>query len=139
MITLLTNEEYIKRCIRSNTAIRKGIDNTPDAASLANLLELKNKIYDPICLHYNEIVPISSGFRCKKLNTAVGGSKTSDHMIGCALDIDMDDRNKDLLLFVKNNLEFKQLIEEYPVNDVPSWIHISYQKGKNRKEVLLIK
>ena len=124
---------------KSDTAIRKGIDNTPNSEQIENLEALVNYILDPLRKYYGKPIIITSGFRCKLLDSAVGGSKTSDHMTGCAADIrsvqDTKEENKKLFdLALKLNLPFDQLIDEYNYD----WVHISYSP-KNRRQVLHIK
>lgn len=124
---------------KSNTAIRKGINNTPNAEQIKNLEALVNYILDPLRKYYGKPIIVTSGFRCKELNNIVGGSKTSDHMTGCAVDIrtvqDTKEENKKLFdLALKLNLPFDQLIDEYNYD----WVHISYSP-KNRRQVLHIK
>lgn len=124
---------------KSDTAIRKGINNTPNAEQIKNLEALVNYILDPLRKYYDKPIIVTSGFRCKELNNIVGGSKTSDHMTGCAVDIrtvqDTKEENKKLFdLALKLNLPFDQLIDEYNYD----WVHISYSP-KNRRQVLHIK
>lgn len=124
---------------KSDTAIRKGINNTPNAEQIKNLEALVNYILDPLRKYYGKPIIVTSGFRCKELNNIVGGSKTSDHMTGCAVDIrtvqDTKEENKKLFdLALKLNLPFDQLIDEYNYD----WVHISYSP-KNRRQVLHIK
>ncbi len=127
---------------KSQTALRKGIDNEPSDAQFANILKTYKYIYEPICNAFKRKLPISSFFRCKKLNTAIGGSKTSQHMTGEAIDIDCDSitgtTNRQLFNWILKNLSFDQLILESPdKNNNPSWVHVSFvSKEKNRKQVL---
>ena len=124
----------------SATAKRKGIDNTPNGEQKANLTALVANILDPLREAYGKPIVVSSGFRCTKLNKAVGGVAKSQHTTGEAADIHtLSDRpadNKKLFeLIQKLGLPFDQLIDEYGYN----WVHVSYSSGKNRKEVLHIK
>lgn len=127
---------------KSQTASRKGIDNEPNDVQFASILKTYKAIYEPICNAFKRKLPISSFFRCKKLNTAIGGAKTSQHMLGEAIDIDCDSvtgtTNKQLFNWVLKNLDFDQLILEAPdKNNNPSWVHISYKsKEANRHQVL---
>jgi hypothetical protein len=121
---------------RSESAKREGLDNTPTAEHLENLKTLCEKILEPIRLKYGSI-NISSGYRGKMLNHFIGGSVSSDHCVGRAADIDMDDSgtgvtNKEIFEYIKNNLEFDQLINEFNY----SWVHVGYRLGDNRKQVL---
>jgi len=120
---------------RSEYAKRNGINNMPNAEHTENLIELAQKIFEPIRKHFNKPIYISSGYRCKALNTAIGGAKNSQHMKGEALDIDQGNRkeNMEIFDFIKNNLEFDQLINEFGYD----WIHVSYNtSGKQAKQVL---
>jgi zinc D-Ala-D-Ala carboxypeptidase len=121
---------------RSESAKREGLDNTPTAEHLENLKTLCEKVLEPIRLKYGSI-NISSGYRGKMLNHFIGGSVSSDHCVGRAADIDMDDSgtgvtNKEIFEYIKNNLEFDQLINEFNY----SWVHVGYRQGANRKQVL---
>jgi len=127
---------------RSETAKRKGISNMPTEAHLENFKKLAEKIFEPIRTHFNVPIHISSGYRSKELNKAIGGSLTSQHCSGEAIDIDMDGSangvtNKMVFEYVKDNLEFDQMIWEFGSSEAPDWIHISYETtGKQRKQIL---
>lgn len=129
----ITFEEATK----SNTAIRLKINNTPPEGIVQNMKLVAEKCFEPLREWYGKPIKVSSFYRCKDLNTAVKGSDTSDHMIGCSIDIDAGSReeNKKIFDWCKANLKFKQLINEYDY----SWVHISYQEHKNRQQVLVIK
>ena len=121
---------------RSESAKREGLDNTPTSEHLENLKILCEKVLEPIRLRYGSI-NISSGYRGKMLNHFIGGSVNSDHCLGRAADIDMDDSgtgvtNKEIFDYIKDNLEFDQLINEFNY----SWVHVGYRQGANRKQVL---
>ena len=123
---------------RSETAKRKGINNTPSGEHLANFKLLAENIFEPIREHFGVPINISSGYRSKELNTAIGGSLTSQHCQGEAIDIDMDGStngvtNKMVFDFIKDNLNFDQLINEFNY----SWVHVSFDSsGKQRKQIL---
>jgi zinc D-Ala-D-Ala carboxypeptidase len=127
--------------IRSETAKRKGIINTPKPEHLDNMKVLAKKIFEPIRNHFKTAIYISSGYRSEALNKAIKGSKSSQHSLGQAIDIDMDGSgtisNRDVFYYIKENLEFDQLIWEFGDNYNPDWVHVSYAEGKNRKEVLV--
>ena len=126
----------------SYQAKKLGIDNTPTEEQLSNLILLAQKIFQPIRHHFNQPIIVSSGFRSKRLNDAIGGAKKSQHMDGEAIDIDNDNtnvKNSDRFFFIKDNLEFDQLIAENPVKGNLSWVHVSYSFEKNRKQVLVFK
>ena len=122
----------------STTAKRKGIDNTPDATVKANLTALVANILDPLREAYGKPIVVSSGYRCPKLNRAVGGAAKSQHVTGQAADIhtlsDTPADNKKLYdLILKLKLPFDQLINEYNFN----WVHVSFSP-RNRRQVLKI-
>jgi hypothetical protein len=129
---------------RSDSAKRHGIDNTPTAEHLENFKLLAEKVFEPIRLHFKEPIFISSGYRSKALNDFIGGSASSQHCKGQAIDIDMDGSkggvtNKMVFDFIKSRLDFDQLIAEFPENSNPAWIHVSYVKTGNRKQILVAK
>jgi zinc D-Ala-D-Ala carboxypeptidase len=123
--------------IQSQTAIRKGIDNTPNGDQILNLIDLCENVLQPLRDHIGAIY-ISSGFRSQKLNVAIGGSTTSQHcaLNGAAADIDMGEKNREIFEYIKNELPFDQLIWEFGNEECPSWVHVSYKEGKNRKQIL---
>ena len=132
----LTAHFDLSEFTRSESAKREGLDNTPTAEHLQNLKVLCEKVLEPIRLKYGSI-NISSGYRGKMLNHFIGGSVNSDHCVGRAADIDMDDSgsgvtNKEIFEYIKDNLEIDQLINEFNY----SWIHVGYRKGANRKQIL---
>ena len=129
---------------RSDTAKRHGIDNTPTAEHLENFKLLADKVFEPIREHFKTPIFISSGYRSKELNAFIKGSASSQHCKGQAIDIDMDGSNGDVTNrmvfdFIKNKLDFDQLIAEFPKNSNPEWVHVSYSKDKNRKQILVAK
>ena len=124
---------------RSESAKRHGVSNQPTPEHLENIKILCERVLEPIRMKFGPI-NISSGYRSKVLNHYIGGSLRSQHCEGKAADIDMDGMNDvlniDIFNYIKNNLEFDQLIYEFgnPLN--PDWVHVSYNEGKNRKQVL---
>lgn len=135
---IITKNLTLQELIDSNTAKAKGIDNSPTNEHLRNLIEIANNIFQPLRDGIGKPIRISSGYRSEKLNKAVGGSKTSQHNKGQALDLVATTgfTNKDIFDYIKNNLEFDQMIWEFGTDKNPDWVHISYNKGKNRKQVL---
>lgn len=127
---------------RSETAKRKGINNTPSGEHLENFKKLAENIFEPIREHFGVPIHISSGYRSKELNSAIGGSATSQHCSGEAIDIDMDGSasgvtNAQVFNFIKDNLQFDQLIWEFGSDSNPDWVHVSYETtGKQRKQIL---
>lgn len=122
--------------IKSATAVRLGIDNTPDEKSLENIQLLVDNILEPLRQHYGRPIIITSGYRCPKLNKAVGGAASSQHATGQAVDIrsvsDSREDNKELFDMIREmKLPFDQLIDEFGYD----WIHVSFGP-RNRREVL---
>lgn len=125
---------------RSETAKRKGISNTPSGEHLENFKKLAENIFEPIREHFGVPIHISSGYRSKELNSAIGGSLSSQHCQGEAIDIDMDGTsitNAQIFNYIKSNLNFDQLIWEFGTDSNPDWVHVSYEStGKQRKQIL---
>ena len=123
---------------KSETAIRKSIDNTPSKEALQCLFNLCTNVLQPVRDAFG-LVSITSGYRSPELNTAIGGSKTSDHCKGCAADFEVPGMdNKELAQWIIDNLEFKQLILEFYEDGKPNsgWVHCSFEEGNNNKQVL---
>lgn len=139
---MLSAHLSLDECTKSTTASRLGIDNTPPKKAIDNLKLLANKIFEPLRLHFGVPIFVSNGYRCPALNKAIGGSSTSQHMEGEALDLDQDNRgtkvtNAMVFNHIKDNLEFDQLIWEFGTSTNPDWVHVSYESvGKQRKQVL---
>lgn len=125
---------------KSETAIRKRIDNTPGPAHAANLKKVCEKILEPVRKHFGKPVRINSGYRGPALNAAVGGSSKSQHCNGQAVDFEIDGLpNPELAKWVSENCEFDQIILEfYDPKEGPNsgWVHASYAEGANRKQKL---
>lgn len=125
----------VNELCKSDTARAKGIDNTPNAIQISNMEELIKNVLDPLREAYGKPINVNSGFRCPALNKAVGGVSNSEHLTGCAADIDVHSRqgNKELFdLIQKLNLPFRQLIDESNL----SWVHVSYNKNDVKRQVL---
>lgn len=127
--------------VRSETAKRRGISNVPTAEHLENFKLLAENVFEKVREHFKVPIYISSGYRSKELNDAIGGSKTSQHSKGQAIDIDMDGSrskvtNADIYNYIKDNLEYDQLIWEFGTDSNPDWVHVSYSENKNRKQRL---
>lgn len=137
----LSTHLTLAEMIRSETAKRRGISNQPRPEHLDNMKVLAKKIFEPIRGFFKSPIYISSGYRSEALNKAIKGSRTSQHSIGQAIDIDMDGSglisNKQVFDYIKDNLEFDQLIWEFGDANNPDWVHVSYAEGKNRKEILI--
>jgi len=129
----------LNEVIKSNTAIKNGIDNSPTEEHLENLKITAEKLFQPIRDHFDKPVYVSSMYRSERLNRALKyASKTSLHMTGQAIDIDMDHTsisNKEVFDYVKDNLDFDTLIWEFG-EDTPKWVHVAYREGRNRKQIL---
>jgi zinc D-Ala-D-Ala carboxypeptidase len=136
----LSKNLTLAEVIRSESAKRKGISNQPTPIHLDNFKKLAINIFQPIREHFNVPIHISSGYRSKALNTAIGGSLTSQHCQGEAIDIDMDGTsitNAQIFNFIKDKLNFDQLIWEFGNEKNPDWVHVSYEStGKQRKQIL---
>jgi hypothetical protein len=123
---------------RSESAKRNGISNMPTKEHIANFMLLAEKIFEPVREHFDVPIRISSGYRSKELNAKIGGSATSQHCKGQAVDIDMDGTtitNKQVFDYIKDNLPFDQLIWEFGNEDNPDWVHVSYVPN-GRKQIL---
>ena len=136
----LSEHFNLKEFTKSETAIRKRIDNTPNSAHATNLKAVCEKILEPVRNHFGKPVRINSGYRGPALNAAVGGSSKSQHCNGEAVDFEIDGLpNPDLAKWVSENCEFDQIILEfYDPKEGPNsgWVHASYSAGKNRKQKL---
>lgn len=129
----------VSELTRSQTATRKGIDNSPNEEQLANLQALCENVLQKIRDHFGMPVRISSGLRVPELNSAIGGSTTSDHCKGMAADIEIPGvDNKELAEWIGEHLEFRQLILEfYTAGDPDSgWVHVSFDATDNKQQVL---
>jgi len=135
----LSKNLTLAEAVRSETAKRVGIDNKPTKEHIENLKVTAEKVFQPIRDHFDKPIYVSSMYRSESLNNALkNSSKTSLHMTGQAIDIDMDHTsisNKQIFDFIKDELDFDTLLWEYG-EDSPSWVHVSYREGKNRKQVL---
>ena len=129
-----------KEAVKSITALRLGIDNTPDADSLNNMKTIAEKVFEPLRKWVGGPIKINSFFRSSALNQAIGGSSRSQHCQGRALDVDDvygHKTNKEMFDWIKENLDFDQLIYEFGSSDNPDWVHVSYvSEDKNRNRVL---
>jgi hypothetical protein len=135
----LTPHFTLAEFTRSESAKRHGVSNEPTPEHLQNLITLCEKVLEPIRMKFGPI-NISSGYRSKTLNHYIGGSLNSQHCEAKAADIDMDGMggasNTEIFNYIKDSLDFDQLIWEFGDNKKPDWVHVSYNAGKNRKQVL---
>ena len=118
-----------KEGVYSRTAIRLDIDNTPTKEHLANMTELAENVFEPLRAYVGGPIKINSFYRSPKLNKAIGGSTKSQHCRGQAIDIDDTFKhmsNADMYKYIKENLDFDQMIWEFGSDENPAWVHISY-------------
>ena len=135
----LTKNFSLIELTKSQTAERKGIDNTPSAEHQENLKSLCEMILQPIREHFDCVVSVSSGYRSPELCVAIGSSTKSQHARGEAADFEIFGvSNKDLADYIDENLDYDQLILEYWKESDPNsgWVHCSYTNGSNRKQYL---
>ena len=136
----LTENFSLNELTKSQTAERKGIDNTPSAEHQDNLKSLCEMILQPIRDHFGQVVSVSSGYRSPELCVAIGSSTQSQHAKGQASDFEIFGiSNKELADYIDQNLDYDQLILEYwKGEDEPNsgWVHCSYTNGNNRKQYL---
>jgi hypothetical protein len=132
-----------KEATHSTTAKRLGIDNTPNAEQFSNMVYVAENVFQPIREHFGVPIYVSSFFRSEALNSAIRGSSSSTHMKGEAMDLDADVfgkvTNAQIFHYIKDNLEFDQLIWEFGTEDEPAWVHVSLSKGNNRNQILVAK
>lgn len=135
----LTKNFTLAEMTKSETALRLGIENEPNEQQLSALKLLCEKVLQPVRDHFGKGVKVNSGFRHPEVNAKVGGSKTSDHCRGQAADIEIPGvPNAELAEWIKDNLEFRQLILEFYTPGIPDsgWVHVSYVPEDNKKQVL---
>jgi len=129
--------------IHSYTAKKYNINNHPNEEQLVRIIELAENIFEPLREGIGKPIYISSFFRSSDLNDKIKGARKSQHMAnnGAAMDIDADmyggTTNVEIFKYIKDNLEFDQLIAEHKGDSGPAWIHVSFNKGKNRKQILI--
>ncbi len=135
----LSNNFSLNELTKSQTAERKGIDNTPSAEHQENLRSLCTHVLQPIRDHFSRVVSVSSGYRSPELCTAIGSKITSQHAKGEAADFEIFGvSNKELADYINETLDYDQLILEYWKESDPNsgWVHCSYSENNNRKQYL---
>jgi hypothetical protein len=135
----LTANFSLHELSKSETALRMGFDNTPDEEATENLRLLCEKVLQPVRDHYGKGVKVNSAYRSPESNAAVGGSKTSDHCLGRAADIEIPGvANADLAQWIMDNLEYTQLILEFYTPGIPDsgWVHVSFDPANLKKQEL---
>ena len=134
----------LEEATKSQTAIRLGLSNMPGPKEIESMRLVALNCFDPLRRWWKKPIGISSFYRCEKLNKAIKGSRYSQHVKGQAIDIDADMfhngiTNKMIYDWLKDNVDFDQLIWEYGDDLNPAWVHVSYAgRGKNRKQLLRI-
>lgn len=135
----LSRNFYLQELVRSQTATRYGIPNHPNTKQIANLKSLCQNVLQPVRDYFKKPVIVSSGYRSPLLNARIGGSNTSQHCLGLAADFEIPGvANKSVAEWIKNNLEYDQLILEFwnEKNPNSGWIHCSYVNS-NRQQSLV--
>jgi hypothetical protein len=138
----LSNYFTLAELTPSSTAKRLGIKNDPTPEHLENMKLLATSVLDKVREHFGKPIWVSSGYRSKALNDATpGSSPTSQHCLGEAADLDQDGRgtgvsNKMVFDYIKDHLEFDQLIWEFGTDANPDWVHVSFSTKRKRKQVL---
>ena len=122
--------------IHSNTAKRRGIDNTPNPTQVEAMKITAEKIFEPLREFVGGSIKVTSMFRSAALNEAIGGAKSSQHMKGQAMDLDDvygRKTNAEMYQWIKENLNFDQLIWEFGTDMNPNWIHVSYVNEEDNR------
>jgi len=128
-----------KEGVYSRTALRRGIDNTPTEDHKINMVELAENIFEPLRMYVGGPIKINSFYRSPELNKAIGGSSKSQHCNGQAIDIDDTFgrmTNAEMYRFIKDHLNFDQMIWEFGDDKNPNWVHVSYVGEENRNRCL---
>jgi len=132
-----------KEGVRSNTADRLGLDNIPNEDQIKCMKDIAEGLFEPLREWVGGPIKINSFFRGEPVNTAIGGSKYSQHMKGQAMDLDDTfghKTNAEMYHYIKDNLDFDQLIWEFGDDNNPNWIHVSYVTHReNRKKLTVAK
>ena len=136
---MLSENFSLQELTKSQTAIRKGIDNNPNADHISALRDLAMNILQPVRNHFGKPYTPSSGYRSVELCLAIGSSEKSQHAKGEAADFEVPNvSNMELAKWIVSNLDFDQLILEYYTGGNTGWVHCSYKESGNRKEVLTL-
>lgn len=135
----LTKNFTLSEMTKSETALRKGLNNLPTQDVISALQTLAVNVLQPVRDHYGRSVTVTSGYRSPEVNVAVGGSRTSDHCKGQAADIEIVGiANADLAKYIEDKLQFTQLILEFYTQGIPDsgWVHVSYDPNNLKKQVM---
>ena len=133
---MISKHISIKESVRSITAERLGLHNFPDNDTLINMQLIANRVFEPLREWVGGPIKVTSFFRSAELNTAIGGSKTSQHCKGQAIDLDDvygHKSNAEMYHWIKENLNFDQLIWEFGTDTNPNWIHVSYVNDEDNR------
>jgi hypothetical protein len=131
-----------KESVTSQTAIRHNVKNIPSDKEILNMQIVGLRVFDKVREHFGKPIKVSSFFRSVELNNLVKGSKSSQHTKGQAIDMIGTNglTNSEIFNYIKDNLDFDQLIWEYGNKKNPAWVHVSYRiDAKNRKQILFVK
>lgn len=136
----ISNFVTLLEATKSQTATRLGIENNPDEETIERMKYVAKNVFDKVRMYFDVPIGVSSFYRCDKLNKAIGGSPTSQHVHGEAIDIDADMygviTNKQIFDYIHDNLEYDQIISEFGTREKPAWVHVSLKKQGNRKQAL---
>ena len=133
---MISEHVSYKEGVYSITATRKGIDNTPNDEQLKNMELIADEVFEPLRVYVGGPIKINSFFRSPDLNTAIGGSSKSQHCKGQAIDIDDTYgrmTNAEMYHWIKEHLEFDQMIWEFGDDDNPDWVHVSYVSPEDNR------
>ena len=125
-----------KEGVYSRTATRLGIKNNPNAEQMKNMVAIAEEVFEPLRVWVGGPIKINSFFRSPELNKAIGGSGKSQHCHGQAIDLDDTFNratNAEMYEFIKEHLDFDQMIWEFGDDDNPDWVHISYVSEKENR------
>lgn len=129
-----------KEAIRSRTAILRGIRNTPGQKALRRMKSVAENVFEPLREWAGGAIRVNSFYRSPRLNSAIGGAKSSDHMKGYA--IDLDDvygfkTNAEMFWYIVDNLTFDKIIWEFGDKNNPNWVHVSYRDDDTNRGIIL--
>lgn len=139
---MISKHITLQEATHSDTAVRNAINNTPDAATIEKMKLVAEKCFEPLRAWYKKPIRINSFYRSQLLNVKVGGSATSQHCKGEAIDISAGSRTENKKLYdwlVANLPEWDQILYEYGDDSGPDWVHVSYKAKGNRKQTLRIR
>ena len=132
-----------KEATYSQTGVRRNLDNTPDEKQIKCMEEVAENIFEPLRRWVGGPIKVNSFFRGEPVNTAIGGSRTSQHMKGQGIDIDDTfghKTNAEMYHYIKDNLDFDQMVWEFGTDENPNWLHVSWVSHRaNRKKLTIAK